>query len=109
MAKIESYECDRCGHTQPRDRQFPGPENPRWMYTIDVTMRGGDQPTYGSVRLENNETHRAHVLWCGECVEAIRLNKLGIGKPVDSVVAAQTLDDVLREIVREELRSAAQS
>jgi hypothetical protein len=85
---VTTYSCDRCGHSQTTDDQ---------MWGISVHLS------------HNGTTHvpQHKQLWCRKCVEVV-----GIFPPRPSAKKAETraptptLEDMLREMIREEIGGA---
>ena len=100
MGLEQQFRCDRCGYAQPSDRKFGDDE--RWMHTLRIVLSEGDVGSH--CNLSYRDQVRA-VLWCDQCVTAldVRRHMLAAG-PVPSVEpVTPSLEDLIREIVREEL------
>lgn len=85
MAVEIKYVCDKCGHTQATDDQM-------WSIGIAIVWARG---TLSDSNLNKKQ------LWCRACIE-----KLGLLPPKPPAVKpdpAPTLEDMIREIVREEI------
>ncbi len=94
--KNESYSCDRCGHTQDRDRKFS--DEDRWMWKVTLFCHLGDDP-----KVEDRNLVR-QVLWCSSCCDEVGLDNLSghTEQPVD-VADPPSFEDVLRAIIRDEI------
>jgi hypothetical protein len=91
MIHIE-YECDRCGHKQPTIDQM-------W----DVGW--GFCSSSGSLFSQHSYAKTVPVIrgmWCRKCLE--KWNFLPTEKPVPATLP--TLEDMLREMVREEIEAS---
>jgi hypothetical protein len=102
MAKREIFTCDRCGYEQDRDRKFN--DEMRWMRTITLFVEDGHAIRQG-VNFHHIASRDRHgsVLWCDKCCEDSGLNR--ITKVTTAKANEQpepTIEDIIREIVREE-------
>lgn len=105
--KTETFTCDRCKHAQARDRKFGDAD--RWMKTIDVVMRDG-YTTSGAIRsADHGTTFVKTVIWCDQCCAEMGIGDLHSLSPrVPDAPPQPTIEDMLREIMREEIGSAGQ-
>ena len=93
MIRVE-YECDRCGHKQPNNEQM-------W----DIGFGYAPHGSYLSNPYSSDKFAKPVIvnLWCRACVEAcgflVMNNK---EKPVPKM----TLNELFREMVREEIEDA---
>lgn len=97
--KTTIYACDRCDWKQDRDRKFDGPY--RWMRTVSILMEDGHHDIgYGS-RLDGSDMIKS-VFWCDVCCAAVGLAR---HRPVPKAdePPPPTIEDMLREIIREEM------
>jgi hypothetical protein len=102
MAKREIFTCDRCGYEQDRDRKFN--DEMRWMRTITLFVEDGDANRHGV-----NPHHIASrdqsisALWCEKCCDETGVSRLNrLSKPTPDDPPAATMEDIVREIVRDE-------
>lgn len=102
--KTITYACDRCGHTQDSDRKFA--DTDRWMTTITLAMQDGHQENNnGHLNLTARDTAKVKtVLWCDKCCDEVGLSNIHrLSQPMPYDPAPPTLEDMLREIIREEI------
>ena len=106
MGIVTTHTCDRCGHTQD---QFGIVDKNGWrkMRTIRLIAYHnpvGDNMAY--YRPPNYEDSQHQVLWCEACcveVGIVRVVKRGAQPPS---LPETPLEDMLREIIREEISNA---
>ena len=82
-----TYVCDRCGHSQDKDEQ---------MWNVGIF--------YGHVR--QSASMQKPSLWCRKCCDELQIiltPKAAASEPPPVVL---TLEDKIREIVREEMEYA---
>jgi hypothetical protein len=76
----------------------------RWMHTVSIVM------TNGHARRNSNTTilcsdFMKTVLWCGSCCEQIGLSRVTrVSAPKPDAPPPPTIEDMLRDIIREEIR-----
>lgn len=91
MAIETLYHCDRCKATQSTDEQ---------MWTIAVTC-----DAY-SMRQRNQyatSVPRHQRLWCCECVDELQVfGTVNVKDPLTPIPQAVSIEDLIREIAREE-------
>lgn len=88
---ITKYVCDRCGHEQDTDEQM-------WAVGIMCDYRLSNSYARADVK------HKA--MWCRTCTDTLNLTpvqKAAIDAPEP---APPSIEDILREIVREEIAGA---
>ena len=84
------YKCDKCGHEQETNDQM-------WNIGVSVSHHGSQIGRY--------ETPRGKEMWCRKCIEKLGLLPAHGGKPQkpdEPKSAPPSLEDMVREIVREE-------
>lgn len=90
-----TYSCDRCGHSQPDSEQ---------MWSLGIMLEHRQFTPYWA-----GKAAAVQVLWCRKCVESICLLKAAMGareaKPAHVPETPPTFEEMIREIVREEVRS----
>ena len=97
MGQIQTYCCDKCGHTQSSDRKFS--DSDRWMKTIVLGVKDGFQHVDGNIRFGFSDTVES-VLWCDQCLGDFGVTRLVLRQPAnDPPPPAPTLDDIIRDIV----------
>ena len=94
MSIRTTYTCDRCNHSQPTNEQI-------WNVAVSVWHDGHSEPKL-------YELHPKSEMWCRKCVE-----ELGILQPYKLPAphvpeTEPSLEDQIREIVRDELQAAGQ-
>jgi hypothetical protein len=82
-----TYTCDKCGHAQTNAEQ---------MWTVGVVV------SHKHYVFSDSEV-RNRALWCRACVEKLHLLPQASAKPADIPQIAPTLEEMIREIVREEV------
>ena len=82
---VTTYTCARCGHAQTTNGQ---------MWTIRVSVSHGTSAS-------NYPSTTRDALWCRKYVEEKAL--LPSNPPIDPPPELPTIEDLIREIVREEL------
>lgn len=83
------YSCDKCGHSQPTASQM-------WHICIGYgSLESNHAPAY-------YETHQQ--MWCRNCMENQGILR-GDNNPKEKIPSepSPTLDDILRQIMREEI------
>ena len=89
MSVKTEYKCDRCGHTQEKSEQ---------MWSVGVVLIHGAGSSYtGSMT-----TMQKRQDWCRKCVEVYGLLPKNEAKP-EEIKQQVTLEDLVREIVRQEV------
>lgn len=88
MAIKTTYTCDRCGHEQDNDDQ---------MLEIGIVYR--------HLRFSFSPHPGKNALWCRKCTDEVGIT------PVQKTADPQppprlTLEDLIRELIREEVRDA---
>ena len=80
-----TYKCDRCGGES---------QDPNFLQAISVNIiwRGNQY-----------ESRVASADWCQGCVSEMKIAKIPYPKPKDYVPVVPSLEDLVREIVRQEL------
>ena len=95
MSIVVTYTCDRCGHSQPNDTQ---------MWHVGVKVEHCPKPAKFEYWELNGKS-----LWCRECIDSLQLfgfdPKPTKEMPV-STVAEITLEEKIREIMREEIEAS---
>ena len=95
MSIVVTYVCDRCGHSQATDQQM-------WHVGVKVALHG-----YGTPRAKFGPYETGGMLlWCRPCVDKLQLLGFPVEAkklPVEEQPALVTLEDKIREIVRNEL------
>ena len=86
-----TYKCDRCGHEQNKPDQ---------MWDILVAFRHHENSV---MRLNIYNDKRA--LWCRECAKLFPAISNFAPKPAEGETTP-TLEDTLREIIRDEVQAA---
>ena len=86
---ITTYTCDKCGHAQDKNDQ---------MWNIGVVIGHDASIYYG------NRTPNPVQLWCRDCIEGLGLLPPGGGAKDAPPLPdpPPTLEDMIREIVRQE-------
>lgn len=94
MAIRTEFECDRCGHKQPTHDQM-------WDVGFGYCYHG-----QSLFRPGEYQSPRATIvqLWCRKCLE--HFNFLPCDKPKTPPPAPPTLEDMFREMMREEIEAA---
>ncbi len=92
--KTVTYECDRCGETIPEGEQV-------WNLGIAIACEPDTEDTHP--RWLKKE-HRAQ--WCRPCMEHYDLVGMSSGSDAKPIDPPPTIEDLVREIVREELPDA---
>lgn len=84
---VTTYSCDRCDHNQTTNQQ---------MWEVGVHLRHCEGTTHST-------QHKA--LWCRKCVEAVGIFPSPLQKRGEDQTPppAPTLEDMLREMIREEI------
>lgn len=99
MGLMQSYVCDRCGHEQLSDRKFT--DTDRWMFTVTVISETGF--TRGPRNVMRAD-RKGCVFWCQNCCQEVGV--LAPPEPVAKTQEPPSLEDMIREIVREEVGHA---
>lgn len=86
MATVVTYTCDRCGHTQ-----FDSNTAPRAMYSVGVFCKPQGYTKVSAIEC------RVNALWCADCARPLISYEKKPEEP------QMTLEDYLREIIREEI------
>lgn len=90
---LVTYKCDRCGHEQANDKQM-------WNIGVKVT-HAPRAAIFGPWETTGMK------MWCRKCIDTLQLfgfpRDLKKGEPQPAVV---TLEDQIREIIREEVQAA---
>lgn len=105
MPRITIYECDRCGHTQDRDRKFS--DDQRWMRTITVYVEDGFNETRTNLDTEDRPVlipfrdNMGSVLWCEKCCDDTGISKLTAvsRRPINDGQPVATLETAIRDVV----------
>ena len=86
---VTTYTCDRCGHSQTGEGN---------LWTVRVQVGPG-------VNHQFNHYDGNKLLWCRPCIEFFNnlLSLFRDAKPSPDAPPPPTIDDMIREIVREEL------
>lgn len=79
-----TYVCDRCGHTQTKDEQ---------MWNVGIF--------YGHVH--NTSEMKKPSLWCRKCCDELQIISTPTAAASEPPLVVLTLEDKIREIVREEI------
>lgn len=94
MSTKVTYSCDRCGHSQ---------EGTNGMYNLQPGQR---QIWAVAIRLGTNGIHDLMADWCRPCCIEMGILKpaaSGADAPTVAPETKPTLEDVVREIVRQEI------
>jgi hypothetical protein len=93
MSIVVTYTCDRCGHQQTDDTQ---------MWRIGLKVEHLPKPA----KFDYWELNAAP-MWCRECVDQLQLLgfKPNSTKEIPATVEI-TLEEKIREIIREEIEAA---
>lgn len=90
---LVTYKCDRCGHEQPKDVQM-------WNIGVKVVHANG-VAKFGPWETSGMK------MWCRQCIDALQLlgfpSELKKDEPAPAVL---TLEDQIREIIRDEVEAA---
>lgn len=84
------YVCDNCGHTQNTSEQ---------MWEVGIACRHLDG--VGAPGWERHAVKQKNALWCRECV--LKAGILVQPRPIKYTESEPTLEDLIREIVRQEM------
>lgn len=97
MAFSQTFTCDRCNHQQDSDDQ---------MWSVAIAYKHG-YAAESHLRYANNMYFQHGKLWCRKCMEELQLLGGMLAIPelgeAEKVKPAPTLEDIIREIVREEI------
>ena len=88
MAVETKYICDRCGAVQ---------DAPGGMWSVMLYVELGVNPY-----MRQGQSPEKYALWCRQCVEKFGLAR-NVELSLEEVRANATLEDMIREIVREEI------
>ena len=92
MSIVTTYTCDRCGHKQIKPEQ---------MWEVCIRYRHYDT-SYGSSGSDRNKQ-----LWCRACCDALQIiSNPPPEKPTETPTPIMTLEDQIREVMREEIEAA---
>ena len=83
-----TYKCDKCGHEQPTADQ---------MWTVAFTFKSAEDWSSTQPAKAKEE------LWCRACLEKLHVLSQHSAKEVDIPTQPPTLEEMIRQIVREEL------
>ena len=92
MSITTTYTCDRCGHEQKDNKQ---------MWDILIAFRHNENSVMRASVYEGDKK----ALWCRACAAKFPILASFAPKPLEGT-AAPTLEETIREIIREELESA---
>lgn len=94
MGITTEYKCDKCGHTQ---------ENPKEMWEVAITRRALDAPSMNAGLTRQPLSQ----MWCRACMELVHiLPPTGDRIKLKELPPEPTLEELVREIVREEIANA---
>ena len=88
-----TYKCDRCGHSQEDKQQM-------WHVKIYCEHVGYVQPRQFHFLPDGD------ALWCRKCVDELGLLSSFVNPSAIQATPPPTLEDQIREIVREEVAAA---
>jgi hypothetical protein len=91
MPVITIYQCDKCGAEQPTPEQF---------WRVAVTIASFASHGY------HNEIARHSAGWCRKCIEDAHMLPRADDRKAEPLPEAPTLEDLVREIAREEITEA---
>lgn len=92
MGVATKYVCDKCGHTQDTSVQ---------MWEVGITRRSLDSPSMNAAAARQPPKQ----LWCRECMVLAHILPCKKGEE-EKLPPPPTLEDLVREIVREEMQNA---
>ena len=87
-----TYTCDRCGNSQTERTQ---------LWEIEVNIRALDGPRFSTI---SGFDTKLKALWCRKCTEGYSFLHGSHAEP--PVIEGPKLEDLLREIIREEIQEA---
>ena len=95
MSIITTYKCDRCGCEQDTNQQ---------MWEVAILVQYLDENA--RIKREFKWLPRGTPIWCRTCCDVVGL--IGQWKPLEAEpqTVAPTLEDKIREIMREEIEAA---
>jgi hypothetical protein len=88
MSVAVTYKCDRCGHEQETENQM-------WKVRL----------AYGYFGYETHFDDKYEKDWCRDCMAEFGL-LINMPETRHPIVPPPTLDDFLRELVRDEIKAA---
>jgi hypothetical protein len=88
-----TYQCDRCGNFLEGKKPYGRPDQ---LWTVKVTIEAG----YGPSVVDQQD-------WCRECVTSLHMICPPPNSPNPQPEGKPTLEEFIREIVREEVGQQA--